>query len=460
MKPMIIPDRRGKNNGITAEMVKTIIDVAKEWKTQGRRLRERSFTDHIRKEHNIDLSRKTVSDILIANDRHRISTKRRRPRFYQSIRQTVPNGLISIDGSEMTIVIDHVPYTFNLEMAVDVRSYCHSAFHIGDTETSEEVIRVIEEHIVNHGPPLGMLADHRSGNLSSETLSYLNRKEIDLVPAGPGNPKGNGTIEGAFSELKEAIGNIRLDTSSPRALAKSILKIIVSLYIRMRNRIPRTGEKATPIETIKLAVSEQERKKLREHYQRRIKKTDAPDMNSKLDRLDWIIRNHNLEIDEPSYKRAQKCITAYELAAIAGSEAAFLVAIRRDNGRCTLPYFFGILRNKQQEMDDDAYREYCIKRYDYSSILERDRKRKETEAQSTTTVGDLVSMLQSALSAQYEYIREICIRQVERMVKTLKNNYRYTGILKKKIADAIGKINELSLSQKKEAMKLVEQFLT
>jgi len=322
------------------------------------------------------------------------------------------------------------------------------------------VIRVIEEHIVNHGPPLGMLADHRSGNLSSETLSYLNRKEIDLVPAGPGNPKGNGTIEGAFSELKEAIGNIRLDTSSPRALAKSILKIIVSLYIRMRNRIPRTGEKATPIETIKLTVSEKERKKLREHYQKRIKKTDDPDMNSKLDRLDWIIRNHNLEIDEPSYKRAQKCITACELAAIAGSEEAFLVAIRRDNGRCTLPYFFGILRNKQQEMDDDAYREYCAKRYNYSSILERDRKRKEEDAQSTTTVGDLVSMLQSALSAQYEYIRETCIRQVGRMVKSLKNNYRYTGILKKKIADAISEINELSLSQKKEAMELVEQFLT
>jgi len=46
------------------------------------------------------------------------------------------------------------------------------------------------------------------------------------------------------------------------------------------------------------------------------------------------------------------------------------------------------------------------------------------------------------------------------MVKSLKNNYRYIGILKKKIADAIGKINELSLSQKKEAMELVEQFLT
>jgi len=56
MKPLIIPDRRGKNNGITAEMVKTIIDVAKEWKTQKRRLRERSFTDHIREEHNLSVS--------------------------------------------------------------------------------------------------------------------------------------------------------------------------------------------------------------------------------------------------------------------------------------------------------------------------------------------------------------------------------------------------------------------
>jgi len=69
------------------------------------------------------------------------------------------------------------------------------------------------------------------------------------------------------------------------------------------------------------------------------------------------------------------------------------VAIRRDMGRCTLPYFFGILRNKQKDMDDNAYRKYCIKRYDYNSILER--KRKETEAQSATTVGDLVAMLQA-----------------------------------------------------------------
>jgi Integrase core domain. len=77
-----------------------------------------------------------------------------------------------------------------MEIAVDVRSYCHSAFRIGDTETFGKVIRVIEEHIVKHGPPLGILADHGSDNLSSETLSYLHRKGIELVPAGPGNPKG------------------------------------------------------------------------------------------------------------------------------------------------------------------------------------------------------------------------------------------------------------------------------
>jgi len=58
-------------------MVKTIIDAAKEWKTHGRRLRKRSFTDHIREEHNLDPSRETVSGILIANDLHRVSTRRR-----------------------------------------------------------------------------------------------------------------------------------------------------------------------------------------------------------------------------------------------------------------------------------------------------------------------------------------------------------------------------------------------
>jgi len=40
------------------------------------------------------------------------------------------------------------------------------------------------------------------------------------------------------------------------------------------------------------------------------------------------------------------------------------------------------------------------------------------------------------------------------------NGYQYLGVLKKKIADALGAVQSLSLSQRQEAFKLVEECLT
>ncbi|MBW1700109.1 MAG: hypothetical protein JRK26_25350 [Deltaproteobacteria bacterium] len=38
-------------------------------------------------------------------------------------------------------------------------------------------------------------------------------------------------------------------------------------------------------------------------------------------------------------------------------------------------------------------------------------------------------------------------------------NYSYMGSLKKKLSDALGKLNHLNLEQKQKAWELVEQFL-
>ena len=54
---------------------------------------------------------------------------------------------------------------------------------------------------------------------------------IEVVPAGPGNPKENGTDEGAFSQMKRAIEIIRLDMSSPVALVRSVLSVVISVLL-------------------------------------------------------------------------------------------------------------------------------------------------------------------------------------------------------------------------------------
>ena len=87
------------------------------------------------------------------------------------------------------------------------------------------------------------------------------------------------------------------------------------------------------------------RQKIEDHYKKRaLKREVSPDRQQKIDRIEWIINFHRLQVDDPSLKRAKTCIVYYDREAITKSEESFLTAVIRDKDRCTLPYFFGILK--------------------------------------------------------------------------------------------------------------------
>lgn len=456
---MVVPDGRGKGTKVTSNMVRRIVEAAEELKGKGRHLRIKSFTKELEGEHKIVLSAKKVAETLIANGLYKASTRKRRPQFYQRLRQSIPNGLISADGSEFIVWIDGIQYKFNLELSVDVESFYHSAFGVSDTETTEELIKVIEKHKELCGSPLGIVCDYGSGNLSDEARAYLKRNDIEILPAGPGNPKGNGTCEGAFSEMKKVIGRINLQTSSPRELAKVILENIVSVYITMRNRLARIGDKKPPQETIKTPMSEEQRHHEKARQKNRKKKQDDPSRQAKLDRIEWIINYHGLLVDEATLTRAQKTIVTYDLEAIAKSEEAFITAIRRNQERCNLAYFFGILKRIQQEIDDSKYEKYCRERYNYQQILERENEKQKAE-ENVTTVENVAAMLGSVVNCRFQEIKEVASKRTKLMIGNLKKQYRYEGVLKRKIVDALGKMTELNITQRQKALELVNQFLT
>lgn len=344
MKPVILPDKRGKSAKVTPEMVKRVVEAAQELRSSGKRLRIKSFTKAMAAQ-GVDLSSKTMAEILIANDLYKVHLKKRRPLFYQSLRRTIPNGLVSADGKEFTILIDDVAYKLNLELAVDVKTFYHSAFSIADTETTEEFLKVLEGHRKSWGCPLGLVMDHGSANLSADALAYLDRHDIAILPAGPANPKGNGTVEAAFSGMEQVIGTIRLSTASPRELAEGVLQKIVEVYVTMRNRLARLGTAESPEMAMSSPVSVEQREECKARYkeraQERAHQKVAPDVAEKWERLHWLIQQHKLEVDEPTLERARKSIASYDLEAISKSEEAFLKAIRRDQRRDSLAYFFG-----------------------------------------------------------------------------------------------------------------------
>jgi hypothetical protein len=458
MIPVVVPDKRGKASRITAEIVRQMVEAAKDIKAKGHGIRLKAFVKKLSEEYNIVLGRKKVTEVLIANGLYKASIRRRRPGFYQRLRQTIPNGLISVDGSEWKVEIDGNEYKFNLELGVDVESFCHSAFSVSESETTEEFIKVVEGHKALWGNPLGLVFDHGRANLSRESIGYLNRNDIKIMPAGPGNPKGNGTCEGAFSEMKEVIGKIQIETSSPREMARAILERMVSVYVKMRNRVPRFGEGITPLENMASPVLNKERENIKERYRKRTKKAEDPEQKAKLDRLDFIIKNHRLETDEKSLKRGQKCIVSYTMEAISGSEEAFLKAIRRNRERTTLPYFFGILKNIQNEMDENKYEDYCRQRYGYEQILQREHEKQE-QMDNRPTVEGLAGMLKNAVLSRLPSLKNILVRQARRMARVLKKQYCYLEVLRKKVLHALNEVSEFTMEQLKKATILMEEVL-
>jgi hypothetical protein len=458
MIPVVISDKRGKASRITAEIVRQIVEAAKDIKAKGHRLRLKAFVKELSKEHDIVVSRKKVTEVLIANGLYNASIRRRRPRFYQRLRQTIPNGLISVDGSEWKVSINGITYKFNLELGVDVESFCHTAFSVSESETTKEFIKVMEKHKTLWGTPVGLVCDHGSANLSSESIRYLNRNDMKIMPAGPRNPKGNGTCEGAFSEMKDVIGEIQIEASSPRDMARMILEKIVSVYVKMRNRVPRFGEKDIPSESMISPVSNKEREDIRERYRKRRQKPEDLEQKAKLDRLYFIIKNHQLETDEKSLKRGQKCIVSYNLEAISKSEEAFLRAIRRNRERATLPYFFGILKNIQDEMDEARYEDYCRQRYGYEQVLDREREKRE-QMDNRPTVEGLAGMIRNAVLSRLPDLKNILVGQARRMACHLKKQYCYLNVLRKKILDALNEVSEFTLEQLEKATMLMEEIL-
>ena len=68
IKPLKIPEKRSKASKVTVQIVRRIYRKAKRLKDQAKRIRLKQLTARLKKEDAINLSFKTVNEILIAND--------------------------------------------------------------------------------------------------------------------------------------------------------------------------------------------------------------------------------------------------------------------------------------------------------------------------------------------------------------------------------------------------------
>jgi len=461
MRPYKTTDNRGIAAKVTVEVIRLVVEKAKALLAKGRRLRINTFSQNFNKEHSVQLSRKTIQAILTANDLYKPETRQKRPRFYKNLCQQLPNGLLSLDGSDFVLRINGQTLKYNIELGVDVGTFCHTGFDVSRAETSEAVINVLEQHRQEFGFPLGVVFDHGSWNLSENVLEYLRNNEIQVVPAGPANPKGNGSDEGAFSLLKKAIGNIQLNTSSPWALGKSILEAILSVYVKMRNQLSLCKPRITPSEQMQAPVTEEQRQHQQQKLSDHVRRKYPDDAHQpKLDRLHWVINHLGLSSEPAELQRAERCIKGYDMEAITKTEEAFLKAISRDSARKNLSYFFGILKNIQQAIDDQRNQEYCRQQHNYELQLENQRRREEAQSQCQKTAKQVVDLAAIAVELTSDFLKESALERCRNWLQQLLSGKSYIQPVRKKIFDEIGNKKDLELDQKEQVSRLLDQLLT
>lgn len=453
-------EARGKEAKVTIDIARFVVETAKGVLARADRLCVTRLTEVLEAEHGVILGRKTVQEILVANDLWQAQTRRRRPGFYKSLCQRIPNGLLSLDGGEFKVFLGDNCLKYNVELGVDVGSFCHTSHAVTSTETTNAVINVLEEHCQEWGTPLGVVFDHGSANVSEEAGQYLRKLGIEIVPAGPGNPKGNGSLESAIGQMKEAFEPIRIDTSSEDAMGKSILEALTSLYVTMRNKLPLRNPRPTPFEQMAASVSDLERQLERNRLAaHKNGKTRTNTDIEKVDRVHWLVKYHEMNPEPAALKRAEQTIPWYETQSIIKSEEAFLKAVNRNPNRRNLSYFFGILKNIQQQMDDQRHQEYCRKKYSYDVLLKREREKLEAQSQSKPGIAEIVALAKNTLTLTIKSIRESAQRICRIKLGQLLSAKKYLGPVRKQIQEMIGTQKDLDLEQKEELANNIDELI-
>jgi len=174
-----------------------------------------------------------------------------------------------------------------------------------------------------------------------------------------------------------------------------------------------------------------------------------------------VIKYHGLTPELVELKRVEKCIQAYDLEGVTRTEKAFLKAVSRDPGRLNLSYFFGILKNIQQEIDDREYQDYCRKYYNYESLLEQHRHQAEQQAreQEPRRMENIVDLAAAAIDLDFGAIKESSLKKCQEWLSELLSGRSYIQPVRKKLWEVIGNKKELDLVQKDQVSGLMEGII-
>jgi len=321
---------------------------------------------------NCGKSCRLITDILIANGRYKENTNKKYPVYRPRIKRFYPNAQVVLDGKEKDIELLGEKFSFNMEILKDIHSDAITACKISDEENGSVVKAVINEHTEKYGPPLSILYDNHSANLSSEVSQTLKEHgNIITINAFTGCPETKAIVESEFGLFERTVGDLNIEGVKKRDIAKNILSIVADLYVKMRNMVGRCSVcNRRSLNLMNYVPTQQEIDNAKRELQRMKKRSDrlrekgAKLLPEKEQLIEDIVKRNKLQIDD--IDRFKKVMLTYDKRALREAELDFYAYSHResfDETKRTGQYFGGIVRDKQIDIDNKKKEELKRKRY-------------------------------------------------------------------------------------------------
>ena len=156
-------------------------------------------------------------------------------------------------------------------------------------------------------------------------------------------------------------------------------------------------------------------------------------------------------------KRAELTIKYYSLDAIHKTERAFVEAVNRKQDRKSIAYFFGIIKNIQQEEDDQVYKDYCREKFEYLRMLDNERQEKKIQS-SKPSIALVIDLALTAIG-QSRVVQDIAMGKCREWLNNIFGSMKYGAAMRKRIQEQIGKMRNLTITEKETAWEWMTPLL-
>jgi hypothetical protein len=397
-----------------------------------------AFCTHVRRDHRLELGNTLIASILFEYGARTPARRDGRSRDDEALRGSFetffPGAQWVGDGKQLDVVLDGKSFRMNLELVVDAASDAAVGISVRDEEDSAAVVEAFEHGEQTTGnPPLALLLDNRPSNHTAEVDTALD--DTMRIRATPERPQNKAHVEGAFGLFAQKVPPIQLDTRDPRALAKTVARLIATTFCRALNRAPRRDRDGkTRVDLYAQDITPEQREAARAALRERMRKQELA-RQTRAARLDPVIRAllddafTRLGLLDPE-RHFRDAIACYPRDAIVDAIAIF--AGKRTAG--TLPddvdarYLLGIVKNVHHVHEADPITDALIR----ERLSARDRflaplvaERDAILAASGTDVGaTLITLVDRLACAEHTIDRHVWLDAAADLVAPIAHDQR------------------------------------